>query len=113
MAEDSPKPGVSRRKVAVTVEAESLEAEEERVLRALHGSEVPDTFPLEQKDEGLSETVRAQLRAIEQTAFERAGRLEELRADLDAAEEEESARERTRAKIVRGLRGDSAPAGDD
>lgn len=111
MPEDNPKPAARRARVVTEVE-DALDSKEEQVLRALHGSVVPDDFVLPQKDEGLPEALRAQLRAIEQAAFERAGRLQELSADLEQEEAEEAAREAARAKIVARLRAQASAAGD-
>lgn len=106
MPEDSPKPGAPR--AAVTTTVETIDALEERTLRALHGSTVPGDFPLGQKDEGQPLSVQAQLRELERRAFERAGRLAELEAELTEAEAEEARRDEARDKIVAKLRGDDA-----
>lgn len=89
-----------RSEVEVTT---TLDAEEERVLRALHGRGVPGDFALAQKDEGLPRAVQEELRAMELAAFERAGRLDELRRELAEAEAEEQARDEARARILAHL----------
>lgn len=112
MADDSPKTSpkaAPKVQVKTTVQVEisaRLEAEEERVLRAYQGSTVPGDFPLPQKDEGLPAAVKAQLRSIEERAFERAGRLAELETELDLAEEDEARRADARSQILARLRGD-------
>jgi hypothetical protein len=102
MPEDNPKPGA--RPAVVTTTVEEVDALEERTLRALHGSSVPGDFPLPQKDEGAPSSVQAKLRALEQAAFERAGRLAEVEAELEQAEKEEAERDAARAKIVARLK---------
>ncbi|MEL6187768.1 MAG: hypothetical protein AAFU79_24360 [Myxococcota bacterium] len=112
MPDDSPKRSP---KVAPGAQVETtvrLEAEEERVLRALHGSTVPGDFPLPQKDDGLPMEVKSQLRSLEERAFERAGRLAELERELELAEAEEEQRESDREKIVARLRAPSSTEGD-
>ncbi|MBX2811212.1 MAG: hypothetical protein KTR25_05360 [Myxococcales bacterium] len=91
------------RAVTVTLEP-TLSALEERVLRAKHGSCVPAHFPLAQKDEGADPAVKAKVRAIEQLALARSGRLAEMRAELEAEERELASQETTKSKIVSALR---------
>lgn len=105
MPDDSPKPPHADAPRSTTVEvAGVLEAEEERVLRALHGRGLPDDFPLPQKDAGLAPTVQAKLRELEAQAFIKAGRVAELEAELLRAEAEEQQRDEARANIVARLR---------
>ncbi len=74
------------------------------MIRSRQGLTVPDEAALPQKDDGLPEALRARLRAIEVAAFEKAGRLAELEAELEQEEEAERVRETSRAKILDRLR---------
>lgn len=104
MPKDSPKPGSGKGARTEVIVETALDAEEERTLRALHGSVVADDFPLRQKDDGLPDSVAAQLRALELKAFERADRLASLTAELDEAEVQEQERDATRDRIVSALK---------
>lgn len=107
MSEDKPKPGArpAHRVTTTTIAETELGALEERVLRARRGAPIPDDLPLAQKDDGLPPEVTARLRALEERAFRKTGRLEELRADLERAETAEAERDARRRKIVAHLRG--------
>lgn len=88
----------------VTTTDTELTAEEERLLRARHGLPVPEDAPLPQKGDGLPESVRAQLRRIEEQAFARAGRREALLAETDAELDELDQLDARRHKIIDRLR---------
>ena len=122
MPEDSRKPpdapeAASAREGAVEVETvpadETLEDLEERVLRALTGRTVADEAPLPQKGEGMGPAVRARLLALEQQAFERAGRREALREEAEAEATELERRDAVRARIVAALEAQGDVGGDD
>lgn len=64
-----------------------------------HGYRAPDDMPLGTKDGGRAD-VAEQLRQMELEALRKSGRLEALRAQAEAEDEAESAKQ----KIVEGLK---------
>ena len=105
MPKNSLKAGSSQSKTKTTAVSSALDPLEDRTLRVLHGSTVPDGFLLTQKDAGLPQAVQAKLREIEQKAFRKARRLRELEDELEIELAAERNREAARDKIVRHLKG--------
>lgn len=92
----------AKQNVGVTTETRTkVDAVEEKVVRMRHGFPVPDDLELEQKGQG-HEDVRQQLLAIERMAFEKSGRLEELRREAGLDDDPEADPD-TKKKIVAGL----------
>jgi hypothetical protein len=78
-----------------------LTAEEEQVLRMRGGYAAPDRMRLEAKDGG-DLTVRAALREMELRALEMSGRLQALKAEVNADRAPMSS---SKKKIIEGLGG--------
>lgn len=73
------------------------------------GAAAPDDLELEWQGEGFPDTL-AQLRAIEARAFERSGRIDELRREVGIEDEDEApAAPTTKDKIVSKLKDKAGP----
>jgi hypothetical protein len=90
-----------RQPARTKAESATIQAEEDRVVRMRHGLRFPADRPLPDKAGGSAD-ILAQLKAIELAAFEKSGRLEELRREAEAEDEAEAQKD----KIVDALSSD-------